>query len=141
MFVFDCAACLEPSTEQPLSLFQASLMADDWDDWGDGEAQSETEKSEGWDWPTEAGCSAESAASVVLDGDTDSKSRCLPEESHQKGSDEGLETKAQLARQVDEMTENYFAELQKYQEDLADPSVREEINKVQRQIGACWIIW
>ncbi|CAM9295241.1 unnamed protein product [Laminaria digitata] len=27
------------------------------------------------------------------------------------------------------MTEKYFAELQKYQEDLADPSVREEINK------------
>lgn len=107
-------------------------MADDWDDWGDGDAHSDTEKSEGWDWPTEAGCSAESTASVVLDADTNSKSRCLAEESNQKGSDEGLEKEAQLARQVDEMTDNYFSELQKYQEDLADPSVREEINKVQR---------
>lgn len=131
MFVFDCAACLEPRPSNPLSLFQASLMADDWDDWGDSEAQSETEKSEGWDWPGEAGCSAESAASVVLNADTDSKSRCLAEESNQKGTDEGLETEAQLARQVDEMTGNYFAELQKYQEDLADPSVRGEINKVR----------
>lgn len=119
-------------TEQPLSRFEARLMADDWDDWGDGEARSDTEKSEGWDWPTEAGYSAESTAAVVLDADTNSKSRCLPDESNQNGSDEGLETEAQLARQVDEMTDNYFSELQKYQEDLADQSVREEINKVQR---------
>lgn len=117
-------------------------MADGWDDWGDGEAQAENDNSEGWDWPTEDGCSTEpaTATAVVVSADTNSKSHRLVEESNQRGIDEGLETAAQLARQADEMTEKYFAELQKYQEDLADPSVREEINKVQSTIliGVCY---
>lgn len=110
-------------------------MADDWDDWGDGEAQSESENSEEWDWPAAARCPTEppTTTAVVVDADIYSKSHGLVEESNQRGSDEGLETEAQLARQVDEMTDNFFAELKKYQEDLADPSVREEINKVRRQ--------
>lgn len=135
-------ANLAPSIEQrkPSSpLFQASVMADDWDDWGDDKAQSDHDNSEGWDWPTATEGSTEPAATpALLEGHTISRSRRLVEESNQGESDEGQETGAQRARQVSEMADKHFVELQKYQEDLADPSVREEINKVPKEIGVGW---
>lgn len=106
-------------------------MADDWDDWGDdddksvtGDASNCSEKSEGWDWP---GTSAEkdsataaTTAERVAPNDPDSKSTRLAEAEEREAREEA----------VGEMAENYFAELQRYLEDLADPSVREEINQV-----------
>lgn len=92
-------------------------MADGWDDWGDdGSASADgSDKSEGWDWP-----SAEAPAPAA----GGQKQR------QQQQSSASLEEAEARDAAVDEMTEKYFVELRKYLEDLADPSVREEIDQV-----------
>lgn len=94
-------------------------MADDWDDWGDDDGNSvkSSDKSEGWDWP-----SAEGGSSATALG--------AKQEQQQRDQGSALEENEAKDAAVDEMTEKYFLELQKYLEDLADPSVREEINQV-----------
>lgn len=91
-------------------------MADDWDDWGDDDNKSAkgSDKSEGWDWPAGGGSSAAPGAK---------------QEQQQHDQSPAVEEAEARDAAVDEMTEKFFLELQKYLEDLADPSVREEINQ------------
>lgn len=107
-------------------------MADGWDDWGDGDDNQShsSEKSEGWDWPAEEGRSA----AVVVKPATTRTSRAVAAESNNRTED--VEAKARTARAVNEMTDKFFSELRRYQEDLADPCVREEINKVREAVTA-----
>lgn len=130
-------------------------MAYDWDNWGD---ECEDDCSSGWsggrDLAAEGGGSSTSASGTatsistinrdvnnsksqgVLVGDTTSAC-CVPQSQDQKKSSgqskssEDLEAARELARKVDELADKLFLELQKYLEDLVDPSVREEINKVR----------
>eukprot|EP00903_Cladosiphon_okamuranus_P012183 g11426.t1 len=98
-------------------------MADDWDDWGDDDDKSAkgSDKSEEWDWPaSERGSSAAAAAAAALGA--------KQEQQELDQSPIAEENEARDAA-VDELMEKYFLELQKYLEDLADPSVREEINQ------------
>lgn len=118
-------------------------MADDWDDWGDGDEQSDGAKSEGWDWPADERRPAASAADKNADE--------APERMASRGvdrmtaaggggllpgaNDQHIEEKERLAEQMDKMTEKFFVQLQRYLEDLADPSAREEINEVMHTHG------
>lgn len=106
-------------------------MADGWDDWGDGDDNQShnSEKSEGWDWPAEEG----SSAAAVIPATTRT-SPSVAAESNSRTED--AEAKARTARAVNEMTDKFFSELRRYQEDLADPCVREEINKVREAVTA-----
>lgn len=90
-------------------------MADEWDDWGDGDNKSAngSDKSEGWDWP--------SAAAPAPFG---------KQEQHQQQSSASLEEDGARDAALEDMTEEYFVELRQYLQDLADPSVREEIDQV-----------
>lgn len=99
-------------------------MADDWDDWGDDEDENSSksaanvsissEKSEGWEWPSTA---------AIVPSSQDGRQQ----EERSAALEQGLEARDAA---VEEMTGFFFAELRKYLEDLADPSVREGINKV-----------
>lgn len=120
-------------------------MADDWDDWGDddneeaaadgGDNNSSGDKSEGWDWPVAATTKPPAATTAE-------------QQSPQRHEDESsaVEREAREAA-VDEMTEKFFVELRSYLENLADPSVREEINQVSctrlmfrrlEEVAVCW---
>lgn len=96
-------------------------MADDWDDWDDDDNKSAkgSDKSEGWDWPAAEGGSSAAALAAKQEQQRHDQSSALEEEVQARDA------------AVDEMTEKYFNELRKYLEDLADPSVREEINQVR----------
>lgn len=104
-------------------------MADDWDDWGDddgeaaaadgGDNSSSSDKSEGWDWPV--------AATTKPPGAT------IANQQSRQDENSAVEREAREAV-VAEMTENFFIELRSYLENLADPSVREEINQVRFRI-------
>lgn len=102
-------------------------MADDWDDWGDDDNKSAkgSDKSEGWDWPAAEGGASGGSALVAK------------QEQRQHDPSPDLEDVEERNAAVDEMTGKYFLELQKYLEDLADPSVREEINQVCTLLLTC----
>lgn len=110
-------------------------MADGWDDWGDDDDDDNqshsSEKSEGWDWPAEEGSSAAAAAAVVVAKPATSRTNHPVDAESNSSCTEDIEAEARPARAVDEMTDKFFLELRRYQEDLADPCVREEINKVR----------
>ncbi|CAB1100964.1 unnamed protein product [Ectocarpus sp. CCAP 1310/34] len=99
-------------------------MADDWDDWGDddgevavadgGDNSNSSDKSEGWDWPVAATTKPPSPAIAIQQSSQDENA--------------AVEREAREAV-VAEMTEKFFVELRSYLENLADPSVREEINQ------------
>lgn len=105
-------------------------MADGWDDWSDEDSKSAkgSDKSEGWDWPAAEGESPALAAK---------------QEQQQHDQSSALEEAEARDAAVDEMAGKYFIELRKYLEDLADPSVREEINHVgwfaHRAPVALWV--
>ncbi|CAN0531226.1 unnamed protein product, partial [Ectocarpus sp. 12 AP-2014] len=116
------APCSERETEREERVLCA--MDDDWDDWGDddgeaaaadaGDNSNSSDKSEGWDWP----------------GAATTKPPAATIETQQSSQDEkaAVEREAREAV-VAEMTEKFFIELRSYLENLADPSVREEINQ------------
>ncbi|CAM9423590.1 unnamed protein product [Ectocarpus sp. 4 AP-2014] len=99
-------------------------MADDWDDWGDddgeaaaadgGDNSNSSDKSQGWDWPVAATTKPPAAT--------------IPTQQSSQDENAAVEREAREAV-VAEMTEKFFVELRSYLENLADPSVREEINQ------------
>lgn len=108
-------------------------MADDWDDWGDGDDEaaaadggdnSSSDKSEGWDWPVAATTTKPPAPICTA----------VPKQQSPEDESSAVEREAREAV-VEEMTEKFFVELRSYLENLADPSVREEINQVR--LRAC----
>lgn len=108
-------------------------MADGWDDWGDDDDNQShsSEKSEGWDWPAEEGGTAAEVAKP-----TTTRTTRRPVAAESTNSTENVEAEARTARAVNEMTDKFFLELRRYQEDLADPCVREEVNQVREAVTA-----
>ena len=106
-------------------------MADGWDDWGDDDNKSESNHSEGWEWPV-GDESRDVIETITAKNAVQSTTNLEYQQSNKPAESlEQLEEEARLVRRHDERTDFFFDELRSYQLDLADPSVKERINEVQ----------
>lgn len=116
-------------------------MSDDWDDWDDDDHHPSDAGSEGWDWPSETSSrhvdtdvKPGKVASQLEKASLQSNVSCvLPNKGavDERGLLEKAEKEGQLSREEEELTEKFFVELRGYLEDVVDPTVREDTNKVR----------
>lgn len=136
----NCAA--EIGSTFPSSSDSKRAMSDGWDDWDDEDTQINEAESDGWDWPAEEERESSRTSAPTSHGATQKQRTSSSGRSSRRVSDdkrvnteplelESAEEESRFAREVEDFTDKFFAELGKYLEDIADPSVRENINKVR----------